>query len=291
MTDMTAPPPRDILLLDNRRCRFGADKLRGWIEAPETRFTAQAQAALDAGAGQLALSGGANRSRIFDLSGGIAYIPVRGPLFNDDYIDRYGGWSGYKGLAAQFSAALADPEVRAILFDIDSPGGVVNGCFDLADLIFDGKAAGKPIWAMANDTATSAAYAIASAAHMVFLPRFGAVGSIGVWTMHMDMTGALEKYGVKITLISSGAHKLDGNPFEPLPDDVRAEMQSSVDHVREGFVEAVARYRGIPADQVRATEAAVFDDRDAVGAGLADAVATDRDVAAALFEELAAIPA
>lgn len=288
MKDDAIPVLRNILLLDNRRCPFGAEQLRGWFEAPETRIIAAP--ALD-GQVKQALGPGADRSRIFDLRDGIAYIPVRGPLFNDEYIDRYHGWSGYKGLAAQFTAALGDPAVRAILFDIDSPGGVVNGCFDLSDLIFAGRSAGKPIWAMANDTATSAAYAIASAAHRVFLPRFGAVGSIGVWTMHIDMSGALEAFGVKITLVAAGAHKLDGNPFEPLPDDVRADMQSSVDHVRDGFVDAVARYRDIPADQVRETEAAVFDDRDAVQAGLADAVATDRNVAAALVEELAAVAA
>lgn len=291
MTDQATPGLREILLLDNRRCRYAAETLRGWIEAPETRIRAEPVGAALPEPGQIAMMSPTDRNRLFDFSGGIAYIPVRGPLFNDDYIDRRHGWSGYKGLAAQFAAAISDPEVRAILFDIDSPGGVVNGCFDLSDLIFEGRAAGKPIWAMANDTATSAAYAIASAAHMVFLPRFGAVGSIGVWTMHIDMSRALEDLGLKITLIAAGAHKLDGNPFEPLPESVRAEIQSSVDHVRDGFVDAVARYRGLPPDQVRATEAAIFDDRDAVKAGLADAVASDREVAAALIEELAAIAA
>ena len=275
-----APRP---LLLDPRRSTLSPKTIGLLLETPSARFDIEPGGPAKT-AGSFVI-GGREDGRIFHFEQGIAVIQIRGPLFNDSWIDLWGGWSGYKGIALQLEAALADPEVRAILFDIDSPGGVVNGSLDLVDQIFSSRGQ-VPMWAMANDTATSAAYGIASAADMVMLPRFGSVGSIGVWTAHIDISAMLEEFGWKITLIFSGAQKVDGNPWEPLPDAVRDRFQAEIDRMRQVFAETVARNRSVDTAAVLATEAAIFDDSDAEAAGLADAVATEAEVLEALLEEI-----
>jgi ClpP class serine protease len=187
-------------------------------------------------------------------------------------------------VAAQLDAALADPAVNGIALEIDSHGGEVAGAFDLADRIRAARAR-KPVRAFVAEAALSAGYAIASQADRIILPRTGEVGSIGVVTMHVDMSGALADGGYAVTLIHAGAHKVDGNPFEPLPDTVRAEWQADLESVRQIFVATVEAGRGarLPRGAALATEAAILRGADAVAAGLADEVAELR----AAFEQFA----
>lgn len=210
---------------------------------------------------------------------------------NDGFIDRRHGWSGYKGIGAQFAAALADQEVRAMLFDIRSPGGTSSGVFDLVDQIHAGRGQGKIIWAVANDLATSAAYAIASAAERIFMPRLGAVGSIGAWAMHVNLKGMYDQLGWEVTLVKAGEKKTDGHPFDALPERVRADWQARLDYARAVFVATVARNRGLGESALLETEGASFDERDAIALGLVDGIAPDRDVVRALLEELSAATA
>lgn len=284
MTQGSRLPARAGLLpLDLRSLEVSTEDLARLLRDPSARFGKEKLEVLQA------LNFGAAQSdcRLFEMVAGIAYIPIRGTLFNDDWIDPFWGWSGYKGLSAQLAAAMADPEVKAILFDIKSPGGVADGVFDLSDEIFAARGQGKPIWAMANSMALSAAYAIASAAEFIFLPRLAVVGSIGVWTMHVDQSKFLEEVGFKVTLVFSGGHKVDGHPFAPLPPAVEAEMKRRVDRTRLLFAETVARNRSLELQAVMDTEARVYEDQEAIAAGLADGVATDKVVVAALLEELA----
>lgn len=271
------------LLLDPSQLRENDDQLARMMSDPLSRaeLSEQLEATLF-GTDMPPIKNG-----LFILANGIAYIPISGVLFNDDFVSPVGGFSGYKGLSIQFASAMADDEVRAILFDVKSPGGDGDGVFDLSDEIFAARGT-KPIWAIANPVAASAAYAIASAADLVFLPRFARAGSIGVWTAHVDLSGMLAQDGVKVTLIFAGDRKVDGNPWEPLSEQARATLQDSVDRMRAVFVQTVARNRSLDETAVRASEAALFEDINAVSAGLADAVATDQEVAAALMEEITA---
>ena len=130
-------------------------------------------------------------------SGKVAVIPIHGTLVRrTSGIEAESGLASYTGIAAQLDAALASPEIAAILLDIDSPGGESGGVFDLADRI---RAASevKPVWAVANDMAFSAAYALASAATRVFVARTGGVGSIGVIAMHVDQSVKDAQDGVR----------------------------------------------------------------------------------------------
>src|SRR5260363_15750 len=125
------------------------------------------------------------------------------------------GMAGYDGLRQNIWRALADPEVHALALDIDSPGGMVAGCFDLADAIFEARGE-KPIWAMVNEQACSAAYALASSADVVTVPRTGTTGSIGILYLHVDVSRAQRDAGLNVTLLNYGARKADGHPARPL---------------------------------------------------------------------------
>ena len=210
----------------------------------------------------------------FAMVDGVAVIEVSGVLVHRGaWIGQSSGQTSSEGIAAQLAAAASDPTVRGIALEIDSFGGEVAGVFDLADAIRAARLA-KPIWAFVAEHALSAGYALASQADRIILPRTGAVGSIGVVVMHADLSGQLSDAGVTVTLIHSGAHKVDGNPYAPLPDPVRARIQAEIDSIRTLFAQTVAAGRGrrLTADAALATEAECYRGTDAVAAGLADEV-------------------
>lgn len=216
-----------------------------------------------------------NGSQPFTVVDGIAVIEIAGTLVHRGaWIGQSSGLTSYEGIAAQLQAALADPAIRGIALDIDSFGGEVAGAFDLADRIRMARTQ-KPVQAFVADHALSAAYALASQADRIILPRTGAVGSIGVVAMHSDMSGALDQKGIAVTLIHAGARKVDANPYQPLPEAVRDRIAGELEDLRQLFAETVAEGRGRRLDTLRAlgTEAAVFRGEAAVFAGLADEVA------------------
>ncbi len=214
----------------------------------------------------------------FDAESGIAYIPIEGELVHRyGYLEPSSGMTGYDAIKFKVQAAAAAPQVKGILLDIDSPGGEVYGAQGAAEVIFQAREA-KPIWALINEQATSAAYWLASAAHAVFAPATADAGSIVVVMVHVDISKALAKEGLSVTLIHAGAHKVDGHPFAPLPDEVRDEFQAELSEVHTLFAGAVARNRGLSVEAVLGTEARVYMGPDAVEAGLVDAVASEDEV-------------
>jgi len=216
-----------------------------------------------------------NGSQPYALVDGIAVIEIAGTLVHRGaWIGQSSGLTSYEGIAAQLQAALGDPGVRGIALDIDSFGGEVAGAFDLADRIRAARAQ-KPVQAFVAEHALSAGYVLASQADRIILPRTGAVGSIGVVALHTDMSGALDQKGIAVTLIHAGAHKVDANPYQPLPDTVHDQMQRELEVVRFLFAETVAAGRRdrLTHAAALATEAAVFRGADAIAAGLADDLA------------------
>ncbi|HMU16197.1 MAG TPA: S49 family peptidase [Thauera aminoaromatica] len=223
-------------------------------------------------------------------TGKVAVIPIHGTLVRrTSGLEAVSGLASYTSIAAQLDAALASPDVAAILLDVDSPGGESGGVFDLADRI---RAASriKPVWAVANDMAFSAAYALASAASRVFVARTGGVGSIGVIAMHIDQSVKDTKDGVRYTAVFAGERKNDLNPHEPISDKAHAVLKAEVNRIYGMFVEAVAHHRGIEASAVRDTEAGLFFGQAAVAAGLADAVGGFDDALDQLTQSLSPLP-
>ena len=224
--------------------------------------------------------------RGYELVAGVAIIPVEGTLVQKlGSLRPYSGMSGYDAIRAGLSMALEDDDVRAIVLDIDSPGGEVAGCFDLVDTIRAARGQ-KPIWAILSENAFSAAYAIASAADRICVPRTGGTGSVGVICLHVDFSQALATDGIAVTLIQYGARKSDGSEFKPLGAEALARFQADVDTMGELFVKTVARNRGLKASAVRATEATTFLGAAGVEIGFADAVMAPDEAFAALLQQL-----
>ena len=216
-----------------------------------------------------------NGSQPYAVVDGIAVIEIAGTLVHRGaWIGQSSGLTSYEGIAAQIDAASANPAVHGIALDIDSFGGEVAGAFDLADRIRAARAQ-KPVHAFVAEHALSAGYVLASQADRIILPRTGAVGSIGVVALHTDMSGAMDQKGIAVTLIYAGIHKIDANPYQPLPEAVHDQMQRELEVVRFLFAETVAAGRGdrLSHTGALATEAAVFRGADAIAAGLADELA------------------
>lgn len=221
---------------------------------------------------------------------GVAIIPIHGTLVRRTVgLEAESGLTSYAGLTAQLDAAIGNPAVSAILLDIDSPGGESGGVFDLADRI---RAASqiKPVWAVANDMAFSAAYALASAASRVFVSRTGGVGSIGVIAMHVDQSEKDAQDGIHYTAVFAGDRKNDLNPHAPISSEAHAFLKGEVNRIYGLFVETVARHRGIEASAVRDTEAGLFFGQAAVAMGLADAVGTFDDALSQLLASVSPNP-
>ena len=220
---------------------------------------------------------------------GIAILPVLGTLVRrSSYIGAASGLTSYHDIEAMAEAAFADPMVRAVLLEIDSSGGEAGGVFDLAQRLRQlAQTSGKPLWAIADEAALSAAYAIACAADQLWLTRTAEVGSIGVVAVHVDESVADAKAGLNYTFLHAGAHKVDGHPHAPLPAPVAADIQADIEQLHTQFISLVAGFRRLTPEAIRDTEARVYRGEAARQAGLADQIGTRSEVITALQRQLA----
>lgn len=209
----------------------------------------------------------------YDVVNGAAIIAIQGTLVNKlGSLRPYSGMTGYDGIRQNFMLAMDDPSVKGIMLDVDSPGGEVAGCFDLCDAMRQARGI-KPVHAILSENAYSAGYALASTADRISVPRTGGVGSIGVIAMHVDLSQALAKEGIKVTFVTHGERKADGHPEVPLSDSALARMQEEVSAMGELFIDVVAANRkGLKADAIRAMQAGCFMGAAGVEQGLADVV-------------------
>lgn len=253
--------------------------------AANTTVEVQAKAYLERRAETCGVYGfpDAAQNKPFPFANGIAIIPVTGTLINR-FGSSYSWLTGYNFIAQMMKLAVADDDVKGILLDVNSYGGEAAGCFECSQLIYSLRGT-KPIVAMVDSNSYSAGYAIASAADRIYSIPSGGEGSIGVVCMHMDMSAYLNNLGVKITFIFSGDHKVDGNPYEPLPADVEAAYQKRVDASRLKFATLVAQNRGLKVDDVMGTEAACYPAPDALTLGLIDAIATPEQAMSAFLDD------
>lgn len=214
-----------------------------------------------------------SRRKLYHEMDGIAIIPVDGTLVHDKFggLDPESGMTNYSSIQLKAEAAAADPEVRGIVLDINSPGGSAAGVFNLSQQLAE-IAQTKPIWAVVDELACSAAYALASACTKIVAPENAMLGSIGVVMMHVDQSQMVKGMGLDVTYIFSGDHKIDGNSFEPMPAAVRASFQKGVDDARDRFVQLVATNRGMEPQAVYDTQAQVYDAREALEVGLLDEI-------------------
>lgn len=220
----------------------------------------------------------APRGRNAGRAGAIAVIPVHGAIVQrSSQINICDGGTSTQAISAALADAMADDTVAQVLLDIDSPGGSVYGVQEVATEI---AAAKKPVIAVANSLAASAAYWIGCAATEFYVTPGGEVGSIGVWQAHQDWSAALDKAGVKTELISAGKFKVEGNPYQPLDEEARAFMQGRVDDYYAAFTKGVAKGRKVPIDSVRQGmgQGRVLGADQALSEKMVDGIATFDDV-------------
>lgn len=210
--------------------------------------------------------------------GAVAVIPVYGVLTHraHEAENTSRPLTSTERLTQAVRAAAADPQIGAIVLDVDSPGGSAFGVQELADTVFAARES-KPVVAVANSIAASGAYWLASQATELVITPSGSVGSIGVITAHVDASAAYEKLGMKKSFITAGKFKAEGNDTGPLDDDARAHLQGMVDGYYSAFVKAVARGRGAGLEAVRSEafgQGRMRLAKDAVQAGMADRIDT-----------------
>lgn len=210
--------------------------------------------------------------------GDVAVVEIVGPLMHhaEPFCD------SYDAIKARVAEALAS-SARCVLLSIDSPGGVVAGCFDcVSELRAMADAAGKPLHAYVDAQATSAAYALCCAADKVWIPPAGIVGSIGVIDAVIDATAQDSFMGLAVTLVTSGERKADGNPHTATTPEAIEAAQAMVDTLAGHFFGVVAERRGLEPEAVRALNAGLLVGQQAIDVRLADEVGTFDEVLAAL---------
>lgn len=180
----------------------------------------------------------------------IAVVPIYGVVSQRaGMLANSSGGSSVESIRRSFRGAMADKDIDGVLFEIDSPGGSVAGLPELADEIRSMRG-NKPITAISNSSAFSAAYWLGAQADEFYSTPSGRVGSIGVVTVHEDRSGQLSKAGIKPTYITSSKFKAEGNMAEPLSKDAKDEAQREVDAYHGMFVQAIANGRGVEASTV-----------------------------------------
>jgi signal peptide peptidase SppA len=218
--------------------------------------------------------------------GGVAILPISGVITpRADLFSDVSGGTSLETFRSQLAEAMGDEDVKAIVLDVNSPGGSTELLEETAAEIRAARDV-KPIIAVSNTMNASAAYHLSSQASELFVTPSGYAGSIGVYMAHEDLSEAQKKAGIKTTHVKAGAHKVDGNPFEPLSKEAREHLQSLVDAAHGVMVRDIAEGRRVSESDVRGErfgEGRVFDARRAVARGLADGVQTfDETVATVL---------
>lgn len=219
----------------------------------------------------------------FTRVGSTAIVQVHGVLIHRMSFS-YSFATGYTYIRAAVDRALNDKTITHIVFDVDSPGGMVAGSFELADYLQQVKGQ-KPMAAIVDADCYSGAYLIASQLDKIYVTPTGGAGSIGVLTMHLEVTKMLDSVGYNVTIFRSGKHKAEGNPYEKLSESASKTIQSRIDSSRDAFVSYVAKGRGISEKEVRDTEASVYSADEALSLNLIDGVMAPDDAILAFLNE------
>ena len=214
--------------------------------------------------------------RPYRLIDRVAIVPVMG--FLAQRLNWESSWAtGYNRIEMKLETAMADEEVGAIVFEHDSGGGEVSNSFDLSRKIakYSKRGGGKPMIAAINEQSASASYLLSSACDEIYMAETGVAGSIGVWTMLVDFTRALDKDGFNFTIIRAGDRKARGGPYEKADKEIVGKLQAWVEETRQGFAGLVAEHRkarGLTIDDILAQEGDWFSGDEPLTRGLVDGI-------------------
>lgn len=228
-----------------------------------------------------------DNSRCYPVVNGVAIVPIIGTLVHRPSWTYYASMMpNYLSIADMIEDAVTDSNIKAVLLEVDSHGGLAAGCLDLAESIRAMRGV-KPLWASINQASCSAAYALTSSVDEIHIGKSAKAGSIGVMAVHWDYSAALEKWGEKVTYFYAGEHKIDGAPFIPLTDQAKQSFMQSIEEEYQRLCQVTAAGRGVDVKKMIATEAAVYRGQAAVDAGLADQVSTFEETLMAIQKKTA----
>lgn len=215
-------------------------------------------------------------------------VPDRAGLLGGDHVARL-PLKGFIGedarLAEELERAGRDRHVRAVIVSIDSPGGSVAGGEAMHDALRRLREAGKPVVAVMGGTAASAGYMVALPAERIFAREATVTGSIGVILQSFEASELMARIGVRPEAITSGPLKDQPSPFRPLTPEGRQALDAVVADLHGQFVRMVAEGRGMEEARVRAlADGRILTGRQAVAAGLVDAIGGEREARAWLRE-------
>lgn len=215
--------------------------------------------------------------RLFSKQGDIGVISISGPLNNaSPWVNEILGATAYSEIREALIHAATDPEVSSILLDVKSGGGAVSGVSDTSTLIKTIDAKVKPVHTYSDGMIASAAYWLGSSARSIHIGDVTEAGSVGVLTVHREMSKMLEADGITTTVLRAGEFKALGNPYEPLSDKAKGVIQAQLDQIYKTFGDHVAERRGVSYENFDKTmgQGRVFIGQAAVDAGLVDGVTT-----------------
>jgi len=224
-------------------------------------------------------------TKFSNVRGDIALMELTGTISQRmGIMDAASGGTSTDAFGAKFDELANDPKIKAIVIDVDSPGGSAYGLEELSTKIRQARKPGRPIIAIANSLMASAAYYIASAADEIVATPGGQVGSIGTIIVHTEISKADESIGVKRTIVKAPQNKGEANPFEPLSDGDAGALQATVDQYYDMFVSAIATNRSISKATVKVDfgQGRLLTSRDALAAGMVDRIGTLESVVARL---------
>lgn len=216
----------------------------------------------------------------------IARIFVEGTIAS-----AYSGDYDHSFLLNTIDDLIYDPENVALIVYADTPGGELLASDELAQKILEYKqSTGRPVYVYGHNTMASGGYWIACAGDWVTANRYCITGSIGVtYGSMIDLSGFLERYGIRVNTIDSGLQKSMGSPLEEMTDETRAILQGIIDEYYGYFVDWVSVSRGIAVDDVIAmADGRIYSATQALDLGLIDQVGTYDDTLMALYDELGA---
>lgn len=211
-----------------------------------------------------------------NVKGDVVLVPVNGFISHKESIfSALGLETSSETIGKWVDSLMNNPSVGAIIFDINSPGGTAAGLTGISNKIYSYRGK-KPMIAISNTLMASAAYFIGSAADEIVADPDSLTGSIGSIMVHLDYSAYLEKEGIKPTILQYGKNKSDGNPYEPLSDNAKEQLQGIVDEFGEQFVSAVAKNRGVTISKIKSDfgQGQVFKANKAKEIGMVDRIAT-----------------
>lgn len=205
---------------------------------------------------------------------GVGVLSLAGPIFGKaNLMTQMSGATSLEAFRSQFNELLQNDAVHSIVLDMDTPGGTSDLVQETGEDIFASRSV-KPTYAIANTMIGSAGLWLASQATKMYSTTSGAVGSLGAYTVHQDVSGADAQAGHKFTYISAGAHKTEGNPHEPLSPEAIEYRQEVIDELYGDFVNAVATGRGTSTQVVKDTYGGgrMLTAKKALDAGMIDGI-------------------